>query len=130
MKRRSPWLAFAACMLVRGSLALAEPMEKPALSISGASVAAEGELQKRGLAGDHVIASVMLVRKEGEPSYYTARIEPPVSADGKPVQAAPTAQAADGPGPAVLALNIAMNGNVTATEQPLYRRIRVLNSSK
>ena len=80
MKRRSPWLTFAACVLLRGSSAHAAQVEKPALSISKASEMAEAELAKRGFALGHVIASVSLVRTAGQPAYYSAQIEPPIPA--------------------------------------------------
>jgi chaperonin GroES len=53
MKRRSPWLTFAACALVGGTT-LARPETNPGKtsnlpSISGAALTAEAELEKRGL---------------------------------------------------------------------------------
>ncbi|MGB8165910.1 MAG: hypothetical protein WCF18_00355 [Chthoniobacteraceae bacterium] len=80
MKRRSPWLTLAACLLLRGSSAHAEAAEKPTLSISKASKMAEAELAKRGFGIRHVITSVSLVRTAGQPAYYSAQIEPPIPA--------------------------------------------------
>jgi hypothetical protein len=126
MKRRSPWLAFAACLLLRGSSARAEP-EKPALSISKASAVAEAELEKRGFGGDHVIASVTLTRLGSGPAFYTARIEPPIPANAVKDAASPKDEVEKPENPSV-ALKIEMNGTVTLTQDTPRRRIRVLNT--
>ena len=51
MKRRSPWLTFAACALLNGTL-LAErapkKADRPRLALSAAASAVEAELEKRG----------------------------------------------------------------------------------
>ncbi|MES2570462.1 MAG: hypothetical protein V4710_10470 [Verrucomicrobiota bacterium] len=78
--RRSAWLGFVACGLIGTSLCRAESPLLPLLSISKASAAAEAELQKRGLAENHVIASVSL-SKEKSDAYYVARIEPPIAVE-------------------------------------------------
>jgi hypothetical protein len=126
MKRRSPWLTFAACVLLRGSSAHAEPTAKPVLSISKASSVAEAELEKRGLANDHVISSVVLVRAEGKPAYYSARIEPPIPATAVKDTPAPPA-GAEKTEDASVAFKIEMNGTVSVTQEPQRRRIRVVN---
>ncbi len=73
--RRSAWLGFVACGLIGTAICSANPSSKPLLSISKACAAAEAELQKRGLAEDHVIASVSL-SNESDAAFYVARIEP------------------------------------------------------
>ena len=128
MKRRSPWLTFAACVLLRGSSAYAEPAEKLALSISKASAAAEAELAKLGLASDHVIASVALVRSEGKVAYYSAKIEPPISpAAIKDFELPKDIPAA---GELSISFKIEMNGAVTLTQEARRQRIRVINSKQ
>ena len=80
MKRRSPWLTFAACALLNGTM-LAEHAPKkpdqPRLALSMAASAVEAELEKRGLSGDHTISSVSMVSKNGA-AYYVAHVEPPI----------------------------------------------------
>lgn len=127
MKRRSPWLAFAACVLMRGSAAHAEPAEKAVLSISKASAAAESELEKRGFADDHVIASVILIRPDGQPAYYAARIEPPIPASTVKDAVLPQASSEKAEDAAV-SFKIEMNGAVTVTQEVPSRRIRIINS--
>ena len=66
MKRRSPWLTFAACALMGGTT-LARPETDPGKtsnppSISGAALAAEAELEKRGLTpgkADHHLTNTL-----------------------------------------------------------------------
>jgi hypothetical protein len=120
MKRRSPWLTFAACVLLRGGSAYSEPATKPALSISSAAVAAESELAKRGLAGDHVVASVSLIRSAGKPAYYSVRIDPPLPA-GSSSKAEET-----------YGFHVAMTGDISLValaEEALRGRVRVPNST-
>ena len=79
MKRRSPWLTFAACALMGGTT-LARPETNPGKtsnppSISGAALAAEAELEKRGLAPDHFISSLALVQPGNRAPFYLARIQ-------------------------------------------------------
>ena len=126
MQRRSPWLTFAACVLLRGSSAYAEPSEKPTLSISKASAVAEAELAKLGFAPDHVIASVALVRPDGRPAYYAAKIEPPISPKAVKDAALPKASLEQAEDTSV-SFKIEMNGAVTLTQEPARRRIRVTN---
>lgn len=94
MKRRSPWLAVAACALLNGPLlskpACARTVERASLTLGDAASAAEAELARRGLACDHALASVTRVRHNGA-DYYLAQIQPPD-----------------------LALRVAMDGQVTA----------------
>ena len=105
MKRRSPWLTFAACALLNGTL-LAERAQKkadqPRLAISSAASAVEAELEKRGLAADHAVSSVAMVSSEGF-SYYVAQIEPPILIPSSPVTARLTFQ-------------VEMDGRVTAMQ--------------
>jgi len=82
MKRRSPWLTFAACALMSGT-ALARPVTgsgktSNAPSITEAARAAEAELGKRGLSPGHIISSLALVQPENHAPFYVARIQPPV----------------------------------------------------
>jgi hypothetical protein len=97
--RRSAWLGFVACGLIGTAVCSAESSIKPLLSITKASAAAEAELQKRGLAEDHVIASISLSNGR-DAAFYVARIEPRSHADG-----------AD----QCMAFRIDMAGNITAT---------------
>ena len=87
MKRRSPWLAFAACALLNGTL-LAERAskkpEQPRLALSAAASAVEAELEKRGLAGDHAVSSMAMVSSNGA-ACYVADIEPPIFISSRPV---------------------------------------------
>ena len=80
MKRRSPWLAFAACALLNGTT-LAERAPKkpdqPRLALSTAASAVEAELEKRGLAGNHAVYSMSMVSTSGA-AHYVAQIEPPI----------------------------------------------------
>ncbi|MEO7319891.1 MAG: hypothetical protein ABIZ56_12950 [Chthoniobacteraceae bacterium] len=105
MKRRSPWLTFAACALLNGTL-LAErapkKQEQPRLALSAAASAVEAELEKRGLAGDHTVSSMTIVSSKG-PAYYVADIDPPILIPLTPVTAKLTFQ-------------VGMDGRVTAKQ--------------
>ena len=105
MKRRSPWLTFAACALLNGTL-LAESApkrpERPRLALSSAASAVEAELQKRGLAGEHVVSSISMVSSNGA-DYYVADIEPPILVPSEAVTAKLTFQ-------------VEMDGRVTAKQ--------------
>ena len=105
MKRRSPWLTFAACALLNGTL-LAERAPKkppqPRLALSAAASAVEAELEKRGLAGDHTVSSMSMVSSNGA-ICYIADIEPPILIPSKPVTAKLTFQ-------------VEMDGSVTAKQ--------------
>lgn len=100
--RRSAWLGFVACGLIGTAICSAESSSKPLLSISKASAAAEAELQKRGLAEDHVIASVSLSNGR-DAAFYVARIEPPIRSK------------AEAGSDQCMAFKIDMAGNITAT---------------
>ena len=80
MKRRSPWLTFAACAVLNGALApkqSAPSVEKSdTMAIGKAAMAAEAELQKRGMAKDHAITSLALVQPKDASPYYLAKVEP------------------------------------------------------
>ena len=105
MKRRSPWLTFAACALLNGTL-LAErapkKLEQPRLTLSAAAGAVEAELEKRGLAADHAVSSMSMVSANGT-AYYVADIEPPIFIPSMPVTAKLTFQ-------------VEMDGRVTAKQ--------------
>ena len=105
MKRRSPWLTFAACALLNGTL-LAErapkKAEPPRLALSVAASAVEAELEKRGLAGDHTVSCMSMVSSNGA-AYYIADIEPPILIPSTPVTAKLTFQ-------------VEMDGRVTAKQ--------------
>lgn len=105
MKRRSPWLTFAACALLNGTL-LAErapkKAEQPRLALSAAASAVEAELEKRGLAGDHTVSRMAVVSSNGA-AYYVADIEPPILIPATPVTAKLTFQ-------------VEMDGRVTAKQ--------------
>ena len=115
--RRSAFLSFVACGLMGAAVCRAEATQKPALSLSKASAAAEAELEKRGLAQGHSIVSVSLSESPGD-AYYVARIEPPIAAQGgmeRPAQK--TA--------AQLVFKIDMSGSVTAGAVPVSARPRL-----
>ncbi len=105
MKRRSPWLTFAACALLNGTL-LAERAQKkadqPRLALSAAASAVETELEKRGLAGDHIVSSMSMVSSNGA-AYYIADIEPPILIPSTAITAKLTFQ-------------VEMDGRVTAKQ--------------
>jgi hypothetical protein len=111
MKRRSPWLTFAACALLNGTL-LAERAPKkadqPRLALSSAASAVEAELEKRGLAGDHAVSRISMVSSEGA-SYYLADIDPPILVPSSPVSARLTFQ-------------VEMDGRVTAKQVSAGRK--------
>ena len=112
MKRRSPWLAFAACALLNGSLhaeRAPKRQEQPRLALSMAAIAAEVELEKRGLASDHAVSSVAMSSMGGS-ACYVAHIEPPILI--------PTTT----PATARLAFQVEMDGRVTAKEMALGRQ--------
>jgi hypothetical protein len=105
MKRRSPWLAFAACALLNGPLIAERAPKKadqPRLALSSAASAVEAELEKRGLAAGHAVSSMAMVSAEGSSSYYVAQIEPPILIPSSPVSTRLTFQ-------------VEMDGRVTAT---------------
>ena len=80
MKRRSPWLTFAACALLNGTMLAERAPKKSAparLALSTAASAVEAELEKRGWAGDHTICSVSMVSTSGA-EYYVAHVDPPI----------------------------------------------------
>jgi hypothetical protein len=86
MKRRSPWLTFAACALMGGS-ALSEPGTSRGKtyhlsSISAAALVAEAELERRGLAPAHFISSLVLVRPGNRLPFYLVRVLPRVLPKG------------------------------------------------
>ena len=145
MKRRSPWLAFAACALLNGTMA-AEPApspverpqtapatvnNRPGLALSKAAGAAEAELEKRGLAKDHVVSSVSLVSSKDGASWYVAHVDPPVLTpiEKAGADSAPTATATK------LAFQVGMDGQVTAKQvdpkqvDPARQRVRVIKSN-
>lgn len=105
MKRRSPWLTFAACALLNGTL-LAErapkKLEQPRLPLSSAASAVEAELEKRGLAGEHVVSGISMVSSNGT-AYYVANIEPPILDHSNPVTAK-------------LTFHVEMDGRVTTKQ--------------
>ena len=111
MKRRSPWLTFAACALLNGTL-LAEraprKAQQPRLALSAAASAVEAELEKRGLSGTHTVSSMSMVSSNGA-ACYIADIEPPILILSKPVAAKLTFQ-------------VDMDGSVTA--------IKTMNESR
>jgi hypothetical protein len=113
--RRSAWLSFVACGLIGTAICSKEAPSKPALSISKASAAAEAELQKRGLAEHHVIASVSL-SQTGSGAFYLAQIEPPILAPRQDAEARR------------LAFRIDMSGGVTTTGQVPPHRVSDRNS--
>ena len=105
MKRRSPWLAFAACALLNGPLhaeRVPKKQEQPRLALSMAASAVEVELEKRGLSGDHAVSSMSMVSANGV-AYYVADIEPPIFIPSTPVTAKLTFQ-------------VEMDGSVTAKQ--------------
>ena len=105
MKRRSPWLAFAACALLNGPVhaeCAPRKQEQPRLALSMAASAVEVELEKRGLAGNHAVSSMSLVSSGGSP-YYIADIEPPILVPAMPDTARLTFQ-------------VEMDGSVTAKQ--------------
>ena len=122
MKRRSPWLAFAACALLNGTT-LAERAPKkpdqPRLALSTAARAVEAELEKRGLAEDHTVSSVSMASGNGA-AYYVAHVEPPILLPS--VSAAATRVR--------LAFHVEMDGRVTAEHAALgQRNSRTLKST-
>lgn len=139
MKRRSPWLAFAACALLNGTMA-AEPApspverpqtapatvnNRPGLALSKAAGAAEAELEKRGLAKDHIVSSVSLVSSKDGKSYYVAHVDPPIFT---PIEKAAADSAAKAP--TQLAFQVEMDGQVTAKQvDPNRQRVRVIKSN-
>ena len=103
MKRRSPWLTFAACALLNGTLhaeRAPKKQEQPRLALSTAASAVEVELEKRGLSADHTISSVSM-NSTGGSACYVAQIEPPILI--------PTTA----PTKARLAFQVEMDGRVT-----------------
>ena len=103
MKRRSPWLTFAACALLNGTV-LAERApkrpEQPRLALSAAAGAVEAELEKRGLSGTHTVSSMSMISSNGA-SCYVADIGPPILIPSMPVTTKLTFQ-------------VEMDGSVTA----------------
>ena len=105
MKRRSPWLTFAACALLNGTLLAERGSKKPdqlRLPLSTAASAVEAELEKRGLAGEHVLSNISMVSSNGA-AYYVADVEPPILVP----LAAVTAR---------LTFQVEMDGRVTAKQ--------------
>jgi hypothetical protein len=129
MNRRSPWLAFAACALLHGTiLAQGEEkaFEKPLLTMSAAADAAEAELEKRGLSKDHVISDLKLVHAAPKsPAYYIARIYPRI-----PLDRAASAVLSTGLDPDQakdLSFTIGMDGTVSdGRDDPKKNRLRVI----
>ena len=112
MKRRSPWLAFAACALLNGPLhaeRTPKKQEPPRLALSMAASAVEVELEKRGLAGDHTVSSVSMISTGGL-ACYVAHIEPPILIPSTI------------PATARLAFQVEMDGRVTAKEVAVSRQ--------
>ena len=136
MKRRSPWLTFAACALLRGALFAEDapaPVARPQLSLSKAAVAAEVELEKRGLAGNHIVSSITLATGSDGP-YYLAQIDPPIleqtpetaRAEKEPTRVAVLKRVTK------LAFQIGMDGQVAAKQVDRNRdrqRVRVIKSN-
>ena len=136
MKRRSPWLAFAACALLNGTI-VAEPVPppversqtapatvaRPRLALSKAAVAAETELEKRGLAKDHSVTSISLVSGKDGKAWYDAQIAPQILA------------IAENSAHTRLVFQIEMDGQVTAKQvdpkqiDPNRQRVRVIKSN-
>ena len=102
MKRRSPWLAFAACALLNGTLLAEHAPKQPRLALSAAASAVEAELEKRGLATEHAVSSMSIVSSKGA-AYYIADIEPPILIPSTPVTAK-------------LTFHVEMDGRVTAKQ--------------
>ena len=105
MKRRSPWLTFAACALLNGTLMAERAPKKtdqPRLPLSTAASAVEAELEKRGLAGEHIVSSISMVSSNGA-AYYVADIQPPILIPSAAVTARLTFQ-------------VEMDGRVTAKQ--------------
>ena len=78
MKRRSPWLTFAACALA-GASCLAEPA-KAAVNLEQALAAAKSEIRARANGADYSIESIQAVRKDGQLSHYVVQTYPPLRA--------------------------------------------------
>ena len=138
MKRRSPWLTFAACALLKGALFAEDapaPVARPQLSLSKAAVAAEVELEKRGLAGNHIVSSIALATGSDGP-YYLAQIDPPILEQAPEKE---TARAEKEPTRVAviklvtkLAFQIGMDGQVATKQVDPNRdrqRVRVIKSN-
>jgi hypothetical protein len=82
MKRRSPWLTFAACALMGGTaLSRSATDVRTALKpprMTDVARAVEAELEKRGLSKTHYVSSLSLVQSGKCTPFYLARIQPPV----------------------------------------------------
>ena len=136
MKRRSPWLAFAACALLKGTMVavpVPSPIERPqiapatvdrpSLALSKAAVVAETELEKRGLAKDHSVTSISLVSGKDGKTWYIAQVAPPILAT------------AENSAHTRLVFQIEMDGQVTAKQidpkqvDPNRQRVRVIKSN-
>ena len=141
MKRRSPWLAFAACAFLKGALFAEDapaPVAPPRLSLSKAAVAAEVELEKRGLAGGHVVSGIALATGRDGP-YYLAQIDPPILDPAPEKETKETTPAEKEPTRVAviklvtrLAFQVGMDGRVTAKQVDPNRdrqRVRVIKSN-
>lgn len=113
MKRRSPWLTFAACALA-GASCLAQPA-KAAVSIEQVLAAAQSEISARAAGTQYSIESIQAVRKDGQLSHYIVTTYPELRSKEDPSSA--------------VALSIDATGKVTDTKlgEP-KRRIRVISS--
>ena len=78
MKRRSPWLTFAACALA-GASCLPQPA-KAAVSIEQALAAAKSEIRARAHGAACEIESIQAIRKDGQLSHYVVQTDPPLRA--------------------------------------------------
>ena len=110
MKRRSPWLTFAACALLNGPLQAErapKKAEQPRLALSTAANAVEMELEKRGLSDDHAVSSMSMVSTYG-PAHYVAQIEPPILISSEKRMR--------------LAFQVEMDGRVTPKGTPVGRQ--------
>ena len=94
MKRRSPWLTFAACALA-GAGCLARPA-KAAVSLEQALTAAKTELSSRAGGAKYAIESIRAVRKDGLLSHYLVTTFPELRSKEDPSSRVALSVDADG----------------------------------
>jgi hypothetical protein len=77
VKRRSPWLTFAACALA-GASCLAQPAKAASVNLEQALAAAKSEIRARANGTEYTIESIQAVRKDGQLSHYVVQTYPPL----------------------------------------------------
>jgi hypothetical protein len=94
VKRRSPWLTFAACALA-GASCLVRPAQA-AVNLEQALAAAKSEITARAAGADYAIELIKAVRKSGQLSHYVVTTYPELRSKEDP--SSPVALAIDATG--------------------------------